>query len=164
MAVIVGLIGGGLCLCIKPFAIFALGGATGIVLGLVVMGVVNGEVAESTAEETWFILMMWGLTLLLCIICGFVALTLQRTLFILFTSILGSYLVVATLDYLIGEGTFSAMLRNAVEGVQNEMDQYVILAIVMWVILAVVGIVVQFLVTSRGFSHGAHAKNVVIVN
>ena len=149
-----GIVGAVLFYCAKHLAMFALGFGAGLIIALMLSGIVDAYVDESTATETWFIVAMWSGAVLLGIICGCIVLAVQRILFVLLTSILGSYLSVASVDYLIGDGKFSSIIINAVNGVQNDLDSWVPVAMfVGWIILAIIGIIVQFGVTSKGYSH-----------
>ena len=148
-----GIIGGVLFLCLKNVALFALGFMSGLILALMAAGAINNYVSASTAEETWFIVIMWIGAVILGVVCGIIAVCVERILFISFTAVFGSYLAVAAVDYLVGDGQFSSILINAVEGVQNTFDSAVVgVMFISWIGLAVAGMIVQFCITSSGYN------------
>ena len=164
-SIFVGLVGGVLFICIKNLALFVLGFMAGLIIALMFSGIINSYVDASTADEAWFKTVMWTGAIVLGIICGIIVFMIKKYLIILLTSILGSYLFIASIDYLIGDGQFSDVIRNAVEGVQNEMDSKIVIIMFFgWGVLAFLGAVIQYVFSAETKRNTRSAERIIIVN
>ena len=132
--------------CAYVLAIFALGFCVGLILGLVFVGFISGMVSAATAVATWWIVLTWAIAIFSGVVIGIITMKLEKVLIIIVTSILGSFCVVGALDYLIGDGSLPALLKDLINQQQPDISEpvlYVVFA--SWAVLAVFGIAVQFL-------------------
>lgn len=141
--------------CAKFVALFGLGFVAGLIISLMVSGIVDAFISTETAEALWFTIVMWVAAILLGIICGVIVIKIQRILFILLTAVIGSFLAVGALDYIFGDGAFISVIVNAFSGSQNDFDAswVPIVLLTSWIILALLGITIQFCLTAKNFSH-----------
>jgi hypothetical protein len=150
LALVAAILGAILCHFVYVVALFVLGFAGGLILGIVLMGFVDSYVDPATVAETWWTVLTWAIAIVLGIILGLITLKLKRALIIAATAVLGSYVIVAVLDYFIGDGTFTKMLRNAFSGVQNDVTDVVYVMLIGWCLLALLGMLVQFKIRKHG--------------
>lgn len=135
VAVVGGVIGGGLFVVLYYVGIFGLGAVAGYVTGLawaVAFDMGSGDVAG----------------LVLALIFGAIALVLHKVVIVLTTAVWGAGRMVAGIAYLVGGG-FSPMALLTEPGRAEASGQLTFL-LVGWAVLAVAGVLTQYRVTGKG--------------
>lgn len=151
----VGVLGAVLFHCLYLGGVFCVGVVLGFLLGMVFMGFINYYVGDSVATTTWFIALTWAVIFTAALITGVVTVKFQRALLIIGTSVGGAYLMVATFDYIISDGSFSEILVNVFTGAYQDFNSgwVAYLMVALWFLASIIGIVVQFQLTAKGYNH-----------
>mmetsp|Transcript_19550 Transcript_19550/g.75067 ORF Transcript_19550/g.75067 Transcript_19550/m.75067 type:complete len:312 (-) Transcript_19550:43-978(-) len=151
----VGILGAVLFHFLFLVGVFCVGVVLGFLLGMVLMSFVNYYAGDSTATSTWFIALTWAVIFTFALVSGIVTVKFQRALLIIGTSVGGAYLMVATFDYLISDGSFSEILVNVFTGAYQDFNSgwVAYLMVFLWLLASLIGIVVQFQLTAKGYQH-----------
>mmetsp|Transcript_747 Transcript_747/g.1722 ORF Transcript_747/g.1722 Transcript_747/m.1722 type:complete len:244 (-) Transcript_747:73-804(-) len=165
IAILAGLVIALLALCIWPIGVFLTGAWAGFLIGCVIMSTVNGGLIQVD----------WGAYLflsLMALLCGILAVILQRPVVILATAISGAYLFLAGIDgfvYLLadhkGGGSFWLIVPFLMQGKLDQLDADWItwLFCALWVVFSIAGAIVQFAGPGRHYNHHHHHRGVVLV-
>lgn len=155
VAALVGLLAGLLTVCVYQIGIFLGGGSIGFLATWFLLAAIN----VTYLREHIYIPII--IALVVMVIVGILALVLQKWLFIIGTSILGSFIAVWGLDYYLELGAMIYYLFLFAENRSSiKPCWYSWIVLVLFVILILAGFLIQALVTGRKFDHKKVMKGV----
>jgi hypothetical protein len=142
---IAGLVGGFLATCLYKLGLALMGAAIGYIVALLILSLKNGSLIESSTGRTIFIIVF-------AIVGALLMLVIQRHLVIIGTSLSGSYLMLAGIDVFVKTGfADNVQISSAAKQlVTSDTSSAVYGMIVSMFVIAIIGIVVQYRVTSKG--------------
>ncbi|KAJ3277229.1 hypothetical protein HK104_003527 [Borealophlyctis nickersoniae] len=138
VCIFAGIAIGGLFLCLIRFAIFAAGGLLGFVIATAILSMITGGPIQSGAGRALFIAAM----VIIFAVLVFVA---ERPILIISTSFVGAWAIVFGIDVFVNAGLAMAvndLLRG--QGLQGGLNKYVYIELGGFVLLGLVGTLVQF--------------------
>eukprot|EP00183_Erythrolobus_madagascarensis_P006883 CAMPEP_0185844800 /NCGR_PEP_ID=MMETSP1354-20130828/907_1 /TAXON_ID=708628 /ORGANISM="Erythrolobus madagascarensis, Strain CCMP3276" /LENGTH=305 /DNA_ID=CAMNT_0028544575 /DNA_START=38 /DNA_END=955 /DNA_ORIENTATION=- len=143
-----GLLLGLLSLYLVPLGVFALGATMGAVLGLALNTVV---IAFRPDQAPWTAYILIGA---LAVVFGVLALQVQYTLLIVATAFSGSFMMLSGLGFFVGHfPRFSNMERS-----ELMRDPLALLYFAMYIVLGVIGCVIQFRLRKRWSKQNARQR------
>jgi len=146
----VGLLGGFLFIIIIPIGFFAIGAILGLTVGAISLVTPIGTLLQSNGLYVFLYLVSFA------VVFGIIALIFQRFVAIVGTSFGGSFMIFNSVDAQFLKTNFSTILPTffktfKIPSLADHWQPYLVLAGV--VVLAVVGCVVQFTKTAKGYNH-----------
>jgi len=151
-----GIIGGLLFVAIRKLGYFLFGFVMGVILAAVIVGATPLASLFTSGLIPLIILLSTGLVVAIATVF------LERPLLIVGTSIAGAALIGTTVDALFFQSSLESLIPSLLENINGGFllnttwQTYLILAGIF--LLAVVGVIVQFKVTAKGYHHGTPSK------
>jgi len=152
----VGLLGGGLFLVIVPIGFFAIGALLGLTVGTICLLTPIATLLGSNGLYVFLFLVGFA------VVFGIIAVIFQKVVAIIGTSFVGSFMIFNSLDDRFFHSNFSSILPTFlktfnVPPATDHWAPYVILGCV--VVLAIIGIFVQFKATAKNYDHKQKPKD-----
>ena len=144
VAIVVGLVFGALSICMWRFGLSLVGAFGGFCLAMFILSWVQGGAISDGLARSIFIAVF-------CIIGGVAALFMEDHVVILSTSICGSFGLVYGVDCFVGSG-----FKDAVPSFLGSPTKYTVVSdtvlalLISWLVIAVMGALVQYRITGRG--------------
>ena len=157
-----GIIGGLLTLCLYYVGLFVLGATMGWFVGMAALPYFKSE-AHFLVEHMW-------LPYCVCAACavlgGLLMLCLQKIIIILSTAFLGSLLFINGLDYYVEKGRVVTFTVNVLQGRHYHLPNcwYTWLVLSLLPIFFIIGVIIQFVKTSKGADHRLASGRVLVVD
>jgi len=148
-AVVAGIIGAIIFKLFYKLAIFALGFCGGLILGLMFVGYLTNIVSSDLAAKTWWTIVCWGIAIFIGCVIGIITVKLERFLIVIVTAILGSYCVVASIAYLVGDGSLPGIIKSLINQQQIVISWKFYLVVGSWGLLSIFGVLFQFIILPR---------------